>query len=126
DSLRQLRQRITFSYTLAPLDRHATQNYVRHRLQVAGHRGATLFESRALGRIHRASHGIPRLVNVLCHKALMVAYGRGAEHVEARHARLAIADTEGAHWPRAADAPFSIFAPLSSWLAQHVPERWLP
>lgn len=131
--LRQLRQRITFSYTLAPLDENGVNHYVRHRLTVAGHRGGGLFESAALKRIFRASGGTPRLVNILCHKALMAAYGRGVERVDANHAALAVRDTEGAFrsrfawWPPARwwaiGAPFAAIALLSAWLAQGA---WLP
>lgn len=129
--LRQLRQRITFSYTLAPLDHGGMTNYVRHRLQVAGWRGAALFSADALQRIFRASHGTPRLVNVLCHKALMAAYGGGMDRVDAQHARLAIADTEGAHqprfawWPLAVGAPLAAVVLLSGWLAQSSWSHWL-
>lgn len=98
--LRQLRQRISFSHRLAPLDREATGAYVRHRLQVAGYRGAPLFEARALKLLYLASGGIPRLVNILCHKALLAAYGPGDNLVGARHMRLAIADTEGVRQSR--------------------------
>lgn len=95
-SVRQLRQRITFSYDLGPLDREGVRDYVRHRLRVAGYRGAPLFTRRALNRLYRASEGTPRLVNVLAHKALMAAWGEGSEQVEGVHVKLAVADTEGA------------------------------
>lgn len=124
-SLRQLRQRITFSYRLAPLDADGVANYVRHRLQVAGYRGGALFDRGALRRIFRASGGTPRLVNILCHKALMAAFGRGDDRIEARHARLAIRDTEGAIRPRfawwrlALGAPLAGMLLLAAWWAQN-------
>lgn len=93
---RQLRQRITFAYRLTPLDREGVGEYVRHRLLVAGHQGGGLFQARALGALYAASHGIPRLVNVLSHKALMAAFGQGARQVGPEHVRLAAEDTEGA------------------------------
>lgn len=101
---RQLRQRITFSYHLAPLDRDAVRDYVRHRLHTAGHRGQLLFSDAALARIQRAARGTPRLINILCHKALLAAYGEGADRVERIHAASAVTDTEGAArswWSRA-------------------------
>ncbi len=103
-SVRQLRQRITFSYDLQPLDHDGVSRYVRHRLRVAGYRGAPLFEHRALTLLYRGSGGTPRLVNVLAHKAMMAAWGEGEDQVRARHVRRAIEDTEGvstrAHrWP---------------------------
>ncbi len=93
---RQLRQRITFSYCLEPLDRRDTEQYVNQRLAQAGHRGAPLFAASALNLLARASGGIPRLINILAHKALMVAFGQGRRRVEAAHVRRALRDTEGA------------------------------
>ncbi len=78
NDLRQLRQRITFSYDLPALDRAAVTGYVHHRLKVAGHKDGKLFDTAALDAVYRSSRGIPRLVNILCHKALMAAYGQGA------------------------------------------------
>ncbi len=94
--LRQLQQRITFSYRLVPLDKQAVAEYVRHRLRVAGYHGAPLFTERALAAVYRGSGGIPRLVNILCHKALLAAFGPGEDYITLRHVRRAVADTEGA------------------------------
>jgi MSHA biogenesis protein MshM len=91
---RQLRQRIVFSYQLRPLDRRTLGNYVHHRLQVAGYQGPTLYNRRAIRQLHRASRGIPRLVNLLCHKSLMAAYGCGAARVARQHLVRAARDTE--------------------------------
>lgn len=95
-TLRQLKQRIVFSYTLQPLDRDSLGDYVEHRLQVAGYRGPALFDRRGINQLHRASGGIPRLVNLLCHKSLMAAYGCGAVQVHSRHLASAARDTEAA------------------------------
>lgn len=95
-NLRQLRQRIAFSYQLKPLDRHALHEYVHHRLHVAGFQGRALFSRAALGTLRRASRGIPRLVNLLSHKALMSAYGLGSSRVRRAHVRRAVRDTESA------------------------------
>jgi MSHA biogenesis protein MshM len=99
-SLRQLRQRITFSYHLQPLGREELAAYVNHRLLIAGHQGGNLFRPQALQEIYRASHGIPRLVNILCHKTLMVVYGQGGGVVEKRQVQAAVRDTEGAEIAR--------------------------
>ena len=93
DNMRQLRQRILFNYTLQPLDRETLAIYLNHRLLVAGYRGAPLFTRRALKLLHRNSHGIPRLINILGHKALMSAYGRGDRVIRPQHIRHASADT---------------------------------
>jgi MSHA biogenesis protein MshM len=92
--LRQLRQRITFSYELPPLDRTGIEGYVQHRLQVAGYRGGRLFSPAALDAVCAGSRGIPRLVNILCHKALMAVYGQGGTAVDLPQMQAAVRDTE--------------------------------
>lgn len=72
EQLRQLNQRITARFHLTPFTRHDTSNYIRHRLAVAGIE-RTLFTARALRDIHRHSGGIPRLINILCERALLGA-----------------------------------------------------
>lgn len=94
--LRQLRQRITFSYDLPTLDRSAVTGYVTHRLKVAGHTDGKLFAEAALDAIYRSSRGVPRLVNILCHKALMAAYGQGQAAVALPQVKMATRDTEDA------------------------------
>lgn len=97
--LRQLRSRITFSHTLQPLDRAQFGAYVAHRLEVAGG-SRDLFSPEAIGLIHRASRGVPRIGNILCHKSLLAAYGPGATAVGTKQALAAVNDTEGArHYP---------------------------
>ncbi len=98
--MRQLRQRIVFSYRLAALDKRTVGEYVCHRLGVAGCARNDLFTPRALSQIHRTSRGIPRLVNLLSHKALMAAYGAGAKSIGPAYIRLAARDTEDAQKPR--------------------------
>lgn len=94
--LRQLRQRIGFSYRLRPLRLDETRAYLEYRLQVSGYRGAALFDGRALRRLWRASRGIPRLINILAQKCLMLAYGRGVRRIDSALVRLAIRDTDDA------------------------------
>ncbi|HSC81996.1 MAG TPA: AAA family ATPase, partial [Pseudomonas sp.] len=96
DEFRQLRQRITFSYCLRPLDAKDTSRYLSERLAVAGYRGDPLFAAAAVRCLVRGSGGIPRLINILAHKALMVAYGEGRRQVTASQVRRAQRDTEGA------------------------------
>lgn len=93
---RQLRQRITFSYQLRALDERDASRYLSERLAVAGYRGEPLFEGPAVRRLVQGSGGIPRLLNILAHKALMVAFGEGARQVRVSHVQRAVADTEGA------------------------------
>lgn len=98
-SLRQLKQRITFQYRLAPLDKASVSQYLRHRLAQAGYNGQELFAPAALKLITRASGGIPRLLNILAHKSLLAAWGRGDYQVGRRHVLQAIEDTESAVRP---------------------------
>jgi MSHA biogenesis protein MshM len=93
--IRQLRQRITFSYALKTMNSDQLYYYVQHRIRVAGFKGnMDLFSRKVCKRLHAATQGTPRLVNVLCHKALMLAYGEGKNHVTAKHVKFAIADTD--------------------------------
>ncbi len=93
---RQLRQRITFSYRLSPLDETQVKRYVTHRLSIAGYNGEELFDSSAYRLLSRGSGGIPRIINIVSHKALMVAYGRGDRRIGWDHVQRALQDTEGA------------------------------
>ncbi len=92
-SIRQLRQRISFQYDLQGLSRNELERYLRHRLTVAGYAGETLFSAAAVGKLHRIAGGTPRLVNIVAHKALMLAFSEGRQQVFARHIRDAAADT---------------------------------
>lgn len=94
--LRQLKQRITFSYSLRLMDADQVYQYVKHRLNVAGYRGIEVFNPSLCKRLFNASKGTPRIVNVLCHKSLMLAYGEGKQQVESSHVQHAIEDTEAA------------------------------
>ena len=92
-SIRQLKQRITFSYELLPLNEIGLVDYVNHRLSLSALRQSSLFNERALQLLYEASAGIPRVVNILCHKALMVAFGEVSREVTKRHMIEAVADT---------------------------------
>lgn len=92
-SIRQLRQRISFQYNLRGLRRDELERYLRHRLTVAGFAGETLFSNGAMGKLHRVSRGTPRLVNIIAHKALMLAFSEGCQRVLAKHVRDAALDT---------------------------------
>ena len=92
---RQLRQRITFSYKLRAMNVKEVQHYIQHRMQVAGYKGASLFSQSLCKKITQVSQGIPRLVNILCHKMLMLSYGQGQYQMTRKHLSAAIADTEG-------------------------------
>ena len=94
--VRQLKQRITFSYQLKPIDRKGMESYLTHRLGVAGYKGGDLFEHNAMSSLFKASRGIPRLINILSHKSMMSAYGQGTKYVDNKNMKAAIKDTEDA------------------------------
>ena len=72
--LRQLDQRVSIRYELKPLSKAETSAYVAHRLTIAGGGAAVSFTPRALDLVHRYTGGIPRLINLLCDRALLGAY----------------------------------------------------
>ncbi len=80
-SLRQLRQRIGVRWRLVPLAPRETREYVRHRLQVAAGEERDLLTEPALREVHRRSGGVPRLVNLLCDRALLAGYADGTERI---------------------------------------------
>jgi MSHA biogenesis protein MshM len=96
DSIRQMRQRITFQQVLGSLTREETEHYLSHRLVVAGYNGNKVFTAAAVGAIYRGSRGVPRLINILSNKAMMLAYGRGSRRVGWSEARAAVNDTPAA------------------------------
>ncbi|MEW6981159.1 ExeA family protein [Colwelliaceae bacterium 6471] len=91
---RQLRQRITFSYQLRAMTSTEVQHYIQHRLKVAGYKGAALFSPQVCNKVAKASQGIPRLVNILCHKMMMLSYGQGHYQITPAHLNAAVQDTE--------------------------------
>lgn len=91
---RQLKQRITFSYKLRAMTNTEVESYIRHRLTIAGYKGEPLFDSKTCRSLAKVTGGIPRLVNVLCHKMLMLSYGQGKLSVNKKDLNLAVQDTE--------------------------------
>jgi len=106
--LRQLASRIGFQYRLGALSADETAAYLAHRLRVAGGEpAAALVDARCARLAHLAARGIPRLLNIVAHKSLLLAYGEGRPVVSPRHVRAAAGDTPAARRPglaaRAAD-----------------------
>lgn len=93
---RQLAQRITARYQLKPLTQQETGAYIRHRLQVAGlPANQELFPNNVVKRLHKISRGIPRLINVLCDRALLGAYGQNKTKVDMSVLKQAIEEVLG-------------------------------
>jgi general secretion pathway protein A len=94
--LRQLRQRIGVRWRLAPLSRDETVAYVRHRLQIsAGVERNHVFTDAALSEVYRFSGGIPRVVNLVCDRALLSAYAESAARIDAAYVKRAAAELRG-------------------------------
>ncbi|MFZ6673603.1 ExeA family protein [Undibacterium sp. Xuan67W] len=108
NDIRQLAQRITFHYHLSPLNRQEIQTYIAHRLAVAGCQRNNLFTPVALSTLFLCSRGIPRLLNILANKALMLSFGAGKQQVGLRQVLLAANDTLGS---------VSLFS-VRNWLAR--------
>ncbi|MFL0799979.1 MAG: AAA family ATPase [Agarilytica sp.] len=96
--LRQLKQRIIFSENLQPFSKQGVLDYIKHRLQSAGNMKGDIFSKNAMRLVYFGSGGIPRLINVLAHKALISAYGKGHRRVNTWHVAKAIADTQESRW----------------------------
>lgn len=95
-SLAQLRQRIGVRFHLTALDVKETEEYIRHRLTVAG--GADIenpFTNDAINIIYEHSKGVPRVINKLCDLSLLAAYGRSVYEVDLKLAEEAIRESEG-------------------------------
>ena len=91
--LRQLRQRITFSHYIKPLSLDETSAYISRRLVAAGHQHGAIFQSCAKKMLMSYAKGIPRVLNILCHKSLLMAYSRSSFIVSNKDVKAAINDS---------------------------------
>jgi len=79
--LRQLNQRITVKYHILPLDKFEINNYINHRLKVAGSNGTIKFSKEATEEIFIFSAGVPRLINIVCDRALLAGFVQGVKKI---------------------------------------------
>ncbi|MDH4463455.1 MAG: AAA family ATPase, partial [Acidovorax sp.] len=107
-ALEQLAQRVIARYHLQALDLPDTQQYVQHRLTVAGLKGPNPFTDRALRRIHQLARGVPRRINLLCDRALLGAYARRQHSVDPALVDLAATEVLGR-------APARAWPPARPW-----------
>lgn len=115
NDLRQLAQRITGRYHLEPLSREETALYIEHRLRVAGAVGE-VFDAGAKKAVFVLSQGVPRLINVICDRALLGAYSRESRRVTRRYVRRAAAEISGTRYTPAMlrwTAPLGALAALA-------------
>lgn len=113
--LRQLGQRIIARFHLGPLDRKDVALYIRHRLAVAG-TSSEIFSPAALSEIYAQSRGIPRLVNVICDRALLGAYSQGKPRVDKRTVARASREALGEPRRRPKKTERSGFVPIAAAL----------
>jgi len=99
DDLRQLSQRVTARYHLRPFAEPDTSAYIAHRLAVAGAKEKIVSDA-ATRAVHRASRGIPRLINAICDRALLGAFSQDRRRVTAPTVRRAAGEVLGAAGPR--------------------------
>ena len=92
--LRQLRERVSVRAFVNPLSSAEMYRYIEHRLQLVGGSSHVLFTSQALRQIVRRAAGVPRRANILCHNALLFAYGREQAIVTAKIAGEVIAEMD--------------------------------
>jgi len=91
--IRQLKERITHSFTLHPFNRKDIAEYVDFRMRTAGYRGPSLFTQGALKLIQRASRGLIRRVNILADKALLAAFSDNTHAITVKQVKVAIRDS---------------------------------
>lgn len=94
-ALEQLRQRIGVRYHISPLEADEVPTYIDHRLRVAGSNGKLRWDPQALQEIARYSHGIPRLINLLCDRCLLACYVLKTQRVGTDMVRRSFQELEG-------------------------------
>jgi general secretion pathway protein A len=91
-ALRQLNERITVRYDLKPFSPPEVREYIRHRLTIAQGPGSLKFTKGALNLIYTFSEGIPRRINALCDRSLLIAYTKNTSNIDRKIVKLAVHD----------------------------------
>jgi len=92
--IRQLRERITHSFRLSPLNPTEVRDYLNFRLRAAGYRGPELFTPAVIGAIARASDGLTRRINLIADKTLLAAFSESTHTIKRKHVKAAVRDSE--------------------------------
>lgn len=92
--IRQLKERITYSFYLSPFKPGEVKDYINSRLRACGYRSVELFSDKAIKTISKYSNGLLRRINILADKALLASYADNANSVSVKHVRLAARETE--------------------------------
>jgi general secretion pathway protein A len=93
--LRQLAQRITARYHLGPLSQKEVGEYVQHRLRIAGWTRGTLFPENTIKLLYRLTGGIPRLINIICDRAMIGAFSQNKDVIDKKTLKIAAAEVMG-------------------------------
>jgi hypothetical protein len=108
--MEQFRQRVAATCHIGPLDEDETQRYMEHRLKCAGSTGKPTFEHDTFPAIHKASYGIPRRINRLCDRLLLLGFMQGRSHLTLDDVKAVLADiAQESEIPRSSEP-----APLDS------------
>lgn len=91
--LHQVKEDVGLIFNLPELNREGLEAYVEFRLAKAGYSGRHMFTSGALSSLLEHSGGVPRMINILCHKSMLVAFGKGERLIDEPHVARAVADT---------------------------------
>ena len=94
-ALEQLRQRVAIRYHITPLEPEEVTTYIKHRLRVAGANGSPRWTPEAMEEIYQYSHGVPRLINLICDRCLLACYVRNVKRIDADMVRQSHAEIEG-------------------------------
>lgn len=113
NEIRQLAQRISFHYRLRALSLDETRFYINHRLRIAGYSHLQLFQPLAVCLLWFSSGGIPRMLNILANKSMMLAYGAGHAEVSLSQVLAAVRDTEASPLLKTLNTLRAMIAPLS-------------
>jgi MSHA biogenesis protein MshM len=92
--IRQLRERITHSFSLGPLNADEVRAYIAFRLRAAGYHGPDLFSPSVVRQMTQATGGLTRRINIVADKALLAAFAENTHNVSAKHVRAAVQDSE--------------------------------
>lgn len=92
--IRQLKERITYSFQLAPFKKDDIKDYLNSRMRTCGYRSEDVFTSSAVSYISKYSEGLLRRINILADKALLAAYAGNTHKVESSHVKIAARDSE--------------------------------
>lgn len=113
-ALRQLNERITVRYDLKPLSPPEVRAYIRHRLKVAQDPGSLNFTRGAFNLIYNFSEGIPRRINAICDRALLIAYTKNTVKIDRKIVRLAVQDIGTDYFQKTMSFGRKILARLTS------------